>query len=104
MREVIMNRFTRTLIKVGAIATLALGSYALPNLAFAVPPPNTTSTTSADLLAQADHHAMMAAYYRARARADEKHAIQWFTMANHCDQKERAFRTAALGTGIAPRL
>jgi hypothetical protein len=47
---------------------------------------------------------MMAADYRARMRVDEKHAIQWFTLANHCDQKAQALRTAALAAGSAPRL
>jgi hypothetical protein len=98
-----MNRFKQTLIKLGAVATLAVGSYALPALALAAPLSNASAATSADLQAKADHHAMMAADYRARIHVDDKHAIQWFTLANHCDQKAQAFRSAALAAGTAPR-
>ena len=51
-----MNRFTRTLIKVGAIATLAAGSYALPALALAAAPSNAVTITSADIQAKADQY------------------------------------------------
>lgn len=98
-----MNRFTHTLIKVGAMAALAVGSYALTPLAFAAPASNAVATT-ADLQAKADHHAMMAADYRARARTDSKRAISWSTLANHCDQKAEHYRLAALAAGTAPRL
>jgi hypothetical protein len=98
-----MNRFTHTLIKVGAVAALAAGSYALPALTLAAPPSNASAATSADLQVKAAHHAMMAADYRARMRVGDKHAIQWFTMANHCDQKAQALRAAALAAGTAPR-
>jgi hypothetical protein len=99
-----MNRFTHTLIKVGAIATLAVGSYALPALAVAAPPNNTVAITAADLQAKADHYLRMEAYYRARMRVDEKHSIQLFTLANYCYHKAQTFRMAALDTGAAPRL
>jgi hypothetical protein len=100
-----MNRFTRPLIKVGAITALAVGSYALPALALAAAPSNAVTITSAELQAKADHHAMMAAYYRARMRVDEKHAIQWFTLANHCDQKaDRYHHLAVLQSGTEPTI
>jgi hypothetical protein len=97
-----MNRFTHTLTQLGAIAALAVGSYALTPAAFAAPAADTVAATAADLQAKADHHAMMAADYRARARTDEKHAISWFTMANHCDQKAERYRMAALQAGAEP--
>jgi len=96
-----MNRFTHTLIKAGAIATLVMGSYAFPALALAAPPTNTVAITAAD---KADHYLKEEAYYRARMRVDEKHSIQWFTLANYCYHKAQAFRMAALDTGGAPRL
>jgi hypothetical protein len=95
-----MNRFTDTLIKVGAIATLAVGSYALPALALAAPSTNTVAITAAD---KADHYLKMEAYYRARMRVDEKHAMQWFTLANRLDRKAQTLRVAET-TGAAPRL
>jgi hypothetical protein len=97
-----MKRFTHTLIKVGAIATLTVGTYTLPVLALAAPPTNTVAITAADLQAKADHHAMMAADYRARMRVDEKHAIQWFTLANRLDQEAQRYRMAALAAGAEP--
>jgi hypothetical protein len=100
-----MKRFTHPLIKVGAIAALAVGSYALPPLALAAPPGNAVTITSADLQAKADYHARRAADYRARMRVDEKHAIQWFTQANYHDQKAERYRMAALASaGTPPRL
>jgi hypothetical protein len=96
-----MNRFTHTLIKAGAIATLAVSSYALPALALAAPPNNTVAITAAD---KADRYLKMEADYRARMRVDEKHSIQWFTLANYCYHKAQTFRMAALDTGAAPRL
>jgi hypothetical protein len=96
-----MNRFTDTLIKVGAIATLAIGSYALPALALAAPSTNTVAITAAD---KADHYLKMEAYYRARMRVDEKHSMQLFTLANYCYHKAQTFRMAALDTGAAPRI
>jgi len=97
-----MNRFTHTLTQLGAIAALAAGSNALTTLAVAAPPTQSVAATAADLQAKADHHAMMAADYRDRAKTDSKHAISWFTMANHCDQKAQAYRIAALETGAEP--
>jgi len=99
-----MSRFTHTLIKAAAIATLAVGSYALPALALAAPPDNTVAITAADLQTKADHYAKMEAYYRARMRVDEKHSIEMFTLANHWYHKAQALRMAALDTGHAPRL
>ena len=96
-----MNRSIHTLIRAGAIATLAMGSYALPALALAAPPTNTVAITAAD---KADHYLKEEAYYRARMRVDEKHSIQWFTLANYCYHKAQTFRMAALDTGAAPRL
>jgi len=99
-----MNRFTHTLIKAGSIATLAMGSYALPAVALAAPPNNTVAITAADLQAKADHYAKMEADYRARMRVDEKHSIQMFTLANYWYHKAQNLRMAALDTGAAPRL
>jgi hypothetical protein len=45
---------------------------------------------------------MMAADYRARMRVDEKHAIQWFTLANRLDQEAQRYRMAALAAGAEP--
>jgi hypothetical protein len=98
-----MNRFTHTLIRLRGLAPLAVGSLALTLAACATPGIDSTAS-AADLQAKADYHAMMAADYRARARVDEKHAIQWQVQANHCDQRAQAFRTAALAAGAAPRL
>jgi hypothetical protein len=97
-----MNRFTHTLAQLGAIAALAVGSSALTTLALAAAPTQPVATTAADLQAKADHHATMAADYRARAKTDSKHAISWFTLANHCDQKAQAYRVAALQLGAEP--
>jgi len=97
-----MNRFTPTLIKLGAIAALAVGSYALTPLAFAAPPAEPVAATAADLQANADHYAMRAADYRARAKTDSKRAIVWFTMANYCDQKAEHYRMAAQAAGAEP--
>jgi hypothetical protein len=91
-----MNRFTHTLTNVGAIAALVVSSYALTSAALAETPATSSTSTAAELQAKADHHAMMAADYRARMRVDDKHAITWFTMANHCDQKAQAYHLAAL--------
>ncbi|MDB6104866.1 MAG: hypothetical protein JWO52_4865 [Gammaproteobacteria bacterium] len=96
-----MNRFTLILIKAGAIATLAMGSYALPALALAAPPTNTVAITAAG---KADHYLKEEAYYRARMRVDEKHSIQLFTLANYFHHKAQTFRLAALDAGAAPRL
>ena len=70
-----------------AMAGLASGAPAAP--------PETVAPTAADLRAKADHHAEMAAWYRARAAEGGKHAIQWFTMANHCDQEAHRYQVAA---------
>jgi hypothetical protein len=88
-----MNRFTHTLVRCSAVAALALGSLAATSAGFAGSQP--APVTVADLLAQADHHAMMAADYRAHMRTDAKRAIVWFTQANHCDIKAERFRAAA---------
>ena len=89
-----MNRFTTTFVKLGSAAALALGSVAITSAAFAASQPSTISATSRQ--AQVDHHAMMAADYRARVRIDEKHAISWSTQAAHCDLKAEQLRVAAL--------
>jgi hypothetical protein len=99
-----MNRFAHTLTQLGAIAALAVGSNALTSLARAAPPAQSVATTAPDLQAKADHHAMMAADYRARAKADSKRAIAWLTLANHCDQKAQTYRMAALQAGAEPIL
>jgi hypothetical protein len=96
-----MSRFTHTLIKAGAIATLAMGSYTLPAVALAAAPNNTVAITAAD---KADRYLKMEADYRARMRVDEKHSIQLFTLANYCYHKAQTLRMAALDTGAAPRL
>jgi len=97
-----MNRLTHTLTQLGAIAALAVGSNALTTLVLAAPPTQSVATTAADLQATADHHAIMAADYRARAKTDSKHAISWFTLANHCDQKAERYQMAALQAGAEP--
>jgi hypothetical protein len=99
-----MNRFTHTLIKVASVATVAVGSYTLPALALAAPPSNTVAITAADSQAKADRYLRMEADYRARMRVDEKHAMQFFTLANYSYHKAQTFRMAALDTGAAPRL
>jgi hypothetical protein len=35
-------------------------------------------------------------------RTDEKRAIEWFTLANRCDQEAKRFRMAALAAGVEP--
>jgi len=100
-----MSRFTHTLIKIASMATLAAGSCTLPALALAAPPSNAVTITSADIQAKADQYAKIAADYRARMRFDEKHAIQFFTLANYWDQKAERYRKAALASaGTPPRL
>ena len=90
-----MTRFASSLVKLTGAAVLTLGSIVMTSTGFAATPPPPSTATGADLLAQAEHHAMMAAYYRARMRSDEKHAISWFTQANHCEQKAERLRVAA---------
>ena len=79
--------------RMAALSALAIGllAGALPTFA-AVP----EKSDAATLLSKADHHTTMADYYRERMRSDPKHAISYFTMANHCDQKAQALRTVAL--------
>jgi hypothetical protein len=92
----IMNRISPTLIKLASVATLALGSAIVTSAAFAASP--SVPTAAEGLHAETAHHAMMAADYRARMRTDEKHAIVWFTQANHCDQKAEQLRVASRQT------
>jgi methionyl-tRNA formyltransferase len=80
-------------LRVAALGALTASLLAVTLPASAAPQSN---ADAASLLAKADHHASMAEAYRARMRTDEKHAISWSTMANHCDRQVRAFRTAAL--------
>lgn len=96
-----MNPFTRNLIGLRGLVLLVVGSAALALAACATPRIDSTAS-AADLEAKAAHHAMMATDYRARMRVDDKHAIQWFTMANHCDQKAQAYRVAAMQLGTEP--
>jgi hypothetical protein len=51
---------------------------------------------AAQLEAKADHHAKMAADYRAQIVAGTKQAITFYTMANHCDERAERYRKAAL--------
>jgi len=98
-----VKKFVFTFSKAGAIAALAIGSIASMNVGFAAPAPESTATSAAALQTKADHHAMMAADYRIRMRADEKHAISWFTLANHCDQKADSYhRLAVLQSSTEP--
>jgi spore coat polysaccharide biosynthesis predicted glycosyltransferase SpsG len=97
-----MNRFTHTLIKVAAIATLAAGSYTLPALALAAAPSSAVTITSADIQAKADQYAKIAADYRVRMRFDEKYAIQFFTLANYWDQKAERYRRAGFVSAGTP--
>ena len=87
------------MIRLPRFRTVAIGAFAAGILAAALPTfaaaPN--NTDAAALLTKADKHATMADYYRERMRTDEKHAISYFTMANHCDQKAQDLRTAAQG-------
>ena len=89
-----MTRFASPLVILSSFAVLAMGSIAMTSAAFAASP--SSATTAADLRAQAEHHAMMAADYRARMHTDEKHAISWFTQANHCELKAEQLRLAAV--------
>jgi hypothetical protein len=99
-----MNRFAFTFVRAGAIAMLTVSSIALLNVGFAAPAPE-SATSVAALQAKADYHASMAAYYRMRMQTDDKHAISWFTMANHCDQKaDRYHRLAVLQSGTEPAI
>ena len=97
-----MNRFTHILTNAAVMTALVLGSYALTSTAFAAPADTASKNTAAELLAKADHHEMMAANYRARMQADPKHAIAYFTQANHCEKEAQAFRTAALQAEGSP--
>jgi len=81
-----------TALRVAALGTLVAGAFAAALPAIAASP---KSSDPARLLAQADHHSTMAEDYRARMRTDPKHAISWFTMANHCDRHSQSLRTAA---------
>src|SRR5258708_37730350 len=94
-----MNRFTHT--RLGRLAPLAVGSLALTLAACAAPRVASTAS-AADLQAKSDYYANTAADYRARMRVDEKHAIQWFTLANRWDQTAQAYRMAALAAGAEP--
>lgn len=91
-----MNRLTTVLARTGAISVLALGAF---GVSFALP---AATPTAAELQAKADQHTMMAADYRARMQADPKHAIAYFTQANHCDKQALKFRTAALQAEDTP--
>jgi hypothetical protein len=88
-----MNRISRTLIKLASVAAFALGSVAVTSAGFASSAPTTTVVENHQ--AQTVHHTKMAADYRARMRTDEKHAIVWFTQANHCAQKAEQLRAAS---------
>jgi hypothetical protein len=89
-----MNRFTHT-VRLRGFAPLAVGSLVLTLAACAAPRVDSTAS-AADLQAKADHYAMMAADYRARARVDDKREAQWLTLAYRSDQKAQAYRVAAL--------
>jgi hypothetical protein len=91
-----MNRMPGTLIKLSSFTALTLGAVAVTSTRFAASGP--TALAVDDLQAQTAHHAMMAADYLARMRTDEKHAIVWFTQANHCDQKAEQLRVASRQT------
>jgi hypothetical protein len=100
-----MKKFAFTFAKAGAIAALAVSSIASMNVGFAAPAPESAATSAAALQATSDRHAVMAADYRIRMRADEKHASSWFTLANHCDQKGVSYqRLAVLQSGTEPAL
>jgi hypothetical protein len=88
-----MKRISPRLIKLGSLATLALGSIIVSSAGFAAPPP--AATAAEGLQTETAHHTMMATDYRARMRTDEKRAIVWFTQANHCDQKAKQLRVAS---------
>lgn len=89
-----MNRYARRMRLAIAIAALFVGTTGCASVAPAAHP-DTVAKTAADLQAKADHHAEMAAWYRARAAEGGKHAIQWFTMANHCDREAHRYQVAA---------
>jgi hypothetical protein len=91
-----MNRMSGTLIRLSSITALAMGAVAVTSTGFAASGPKAPAVD--DLQAQTTHHAMMAADYRARMHTDEKHAIVWFTQANHCDQKVEQLRVASRQT------
>ena len=79
--------------RIAMLSTVAAGFLVSALPTFAAAPDQSDAAT---LLSKADHHATMADYYRERMRTEPKHAISYFTLANHCDQKAQAFRTAAL--------
>ena len=96
-----MNRFMHTLAKMGVSAAL-VGSYVLTSAALAAPPTVTISGTPSELQVKADYYAEFAAYYRARMRTDDKHAISYFTQANRLDQKAQRYHLAALQAAAEP--
>ena len=111
-----MNRFTHTAVALGTGAALASGAFAFTSIAMtsvARASPSTEPTIpattvdhatlaakyeqqAAQLEAQADHHAKMAADHRAQIVAGTKQAITFYTMANHCDERAERYRKAAL--------
>ncbi len=100
-----MKNFASTFTKAGTIAALAVSSMASMTAALAAPAPGSSAMSAAALEANAGQHTMMAADYRARMRTDVKHAISWFTLANHCDQKaDRYQRLAALKLAAEPTI
>jgi hypothetical protein len=104
-RRIDMKNFASTFTKAGAIGALAVSSIASMTAGFAAPAPEPSATSAADLQAKSGHHTMMAADYRILMRTDQKHAISWFTLANHCDQKaDRYQRLAVLQSGAEPEI
>jgi len=98
-------KIASTFTKAGAIAALVVSSIASMNVGFAAPAPGSSAMSAAALQAKADDHTMMAADYRIRMRTDVKHAISWFTLANHCDQKADHYqRLATLKLAAEPAI
>jgi hypothetical protein len=82
-----------------AVAAFAMAASMLTAYAWAAPPDETVTVSSATLQAKADHHAQLAAFYRERATPWSKHLITYFTMANRCDRLAERYRMAAVEAG-----
>jgi hypothetical protein len=89
-----MNR-TSWLRKLTVIAPLAILASTFNPVLKAAAPGETVTVTAADLRAQADHHAQLAAWYRELAAPWSKHMITYFTMANRCERRAEEYRLAA---------
>jgi hypothetical protein len=114
-----MNRSKQIVLASGLVAVLASGALALTSLASAADTtaPNDTNMSAdmqmprtaadynaaaakydqeaAQLDSLAKRHAETGKYYRSRAIPASKQLIQYFTLANHCDNLAESYRKAA---------